>query len=226
MSDWIKDTLYSNGVLKNKFHIHDPKLLEEIEYRESNERALLILQKQPKIKDISYLAKIHKFMFNSLYDWAGEYRPGNFQKNGYEFFDHSRFEFAEQNINSIMKQQPTKEPLQVEDYAKLLDEINFMHPFREGNGRSTKTFLQAYAANHEQVLDYPRQNDEMIQAQNEADVKHISRLLKVQNSPTREVAFKTLVKQHKERQTETLSQAELAAQYEAQKQQQKGLELE
>ena len=196
MSDWIQDTLYPNGVLKNKYHIRDQQKLEQVEYLQAMRRAAIFLHSKPQIKNIQDIKKVHKIMFGRLYDWAGKYRPGNFQKNGYDFFDHSRFGYAETNINSIMHNQPEKRALAAEDYTKLLDEINFMHPFREGNGRSCKVFLSAYAANHGQVIDYPRKNEEMIQAQIDADVGRIAQLIKIQNMPSRENAFTILANRY------------------------------
>lgn len=193
MSDWISQTLYSNGTMKNKLHIHDQKELEKKEYLITSRNASLFLMKKPHIDDISDLQKIHKIMFGELYDWAGEYRPGNFQKNGFDFFDHTRFGFAERSINNLIKNNPRKSALAPMDYAKLIDEINFMHPFREGNGRSCKVFMLAYAANHHQVLDYPRKNNEMIAAQQEADVDRIAKLIKVEDTPDRAAAFKQLL---------------------------------
>ena len=196
MSDWIKDTLYPDGVLKNKYHIRDQQRLEQVEYLEATRRAAIFLHSKPQIKKIQDIKKIHKIMFGRLYDWAGKYRPGNFQKNGYDFCDHSRFEYAEANINNIMQNLPQKKALKATDYAQLLVEINFMHPFREGNGRSCKVFLSAYAANHGQVIDYPRKNAELIQAQMDADVGRISQLIKVQNMPSRENALTILANRY------------------------------
>ena len=72
-----------------------------------------------------------------------------------------------------------------------------MHPFREGNGRSCKIFLSAYAANHGQMIDYPRKNEEMIQAQNEANIDQIAKLIKVENTPSRNRTLQLLASQQK-----------------------------
>lgn len=197
MSDWIADTLYPNGVMKNKANILDSDKLERTEYLISAKCATLFLAQHPKIESITDLKKIHRIMFGQLYDWAGQYRPGNFQKNGFEFFDCGRFEFAEKSINSIMHKQPANKPLEATDYAILLDEINFMHPFREGNGRSCKVFVLAYAANHGQVIDFPHKNEEMIQAQSNADVDYLAKLIDVQNTPSRDCAFELLTNLYK-----------------------------
>lgn len=197
MSDWIQTTLYTNGVMKNKYHIHDAEELAKKEFAVSAKNALYFLQQKPKIKNIGQIKALHKFMFGELYDWAGQYRKGNFSKNGFTFFDYQRFEFAEKNINAMIANHPKNSSLANKDYAELLDAINFMHPFREGNGRSCKIFLSAYAANHGQVIDYPRKNEEMIQAQQEADINHIAKLITVENTPSKDRAFELLTSLHK-----------------------------
>ena len=131
-------------------------------------------------------------MFSDLYDWAGKYRNGNFQKNGYTFFDYHRFNFAEEDINALLHKLSKKDILSTYDYAQILDKVNYMHPFREGNGRSAKIFLSCIAGNHAQVIDYPRDNTDMIKAQNNADLNGIARLIRVQNAPNRDVAFKLM----------------------------------
>ena len=187
MSDWISDTLQPNGVLKNKLGIKDEKELEHTEYMLSSIAAFKLAKRHPQIKSIDDLHKIHKLMFDKLYDWAGQKRPGNFQKNGYAFFPHEMFDTAELDLNNHLASFP-KEP-KAEDYAQLLDEINYYHPFREGNGRSTKVFLQCLAANHGQALNYPRKNDEMIKAQNKSDIKAIAKLMQVDSVQKKTLAF-------------------------------------
>lgn len=197
MSDWIQTTLYANGVMKNKYHIHDAEELAKKKFAVSAKNALYFLQQKPKIKNIGQIKALHKFMFGELYDWAGQYRKGNFSKNGFTFFDYQRFEFAEKNINAMMANHPQNSSLANKDYAELLDAINFMHPFREGHGRSCKIFLSAYAANHGQVIDYPRKNEEMIQAQQEADINRIAQLIVVENTPSKDRAFELLTSLHR-----------------------------
>ncbi|MCH3904310.1 MAG: Fic family protein [Lactobacillus sp.] len=191
--DWIAETLYSNGVLKNKLGIKDKKQLAATEYLISAERALLLLQMHLRVEKINDLHKIHYFMFSPLYDWAGQERWGDFAKGNTTFYPYQRFAFARQNIDNFLEDLPPKKPLQSITYAELLDRINFYHPFREGNGRSTKVFLQCLAAEHHQVIDYPYHNDAMIEAQNAADVKGLAKLIKLENTPDRAAAFERLI---------------------------------
>lgn len=181
MSDWIQETLYPNGTLINKLGIKDEAELTKKEFLITAERELFILQQKPKIEGISFLKKINYFLFNPLYDWAGEYRTGNFAKGNTVFLECSRFSYAEEDINHLLNLNKKKDILTARDYAELIDHLNYMHPFREGNGRSTRLFIQCLAANHNQVIEYPKNNDQMIKAENEADVEKISELIKVEN---------------------------------------------
>lgn len=64
-------------------------------------------------------------------------------------------------------------------YARLLDDTNYVHPFREGNGRSTKAMIQKLARNHGQTIKYPRNTAEMIKALNRSDIDKISKLMTI-----------------------------------------------
>lgn len=152
MSDWIQETLYDNGTLINKLEIRDAQELAQKEFEITAQRELFLLNQDIIIKDVSAFAKINKFLFMSLYDWAGKYRSGNFYKGNTTFLDCNRFDYAEEDINHVLAVQSKKHELTAEDYAQLMDLLNYMHPFREGNGRSTRLFLQCYAANHNQCI--------------------------------------------------------------------------
>lgn len=168
--DWISETLYPNGTMKNKLWIRDAAELSDLEFQITAERELLLLKQKIKVGQIEDLKKIHKIMFSPLYDWAGHYRKGDFRKGNTVFFSRERFDYAKEDINEAISHLPKKGPLTAQDYANLIDKINFFHPFREGNGRSTRTFLHLFALQHGQAIDYPLTNDAMIVAENEADV--------------------------------------------------------
>lgn len=73
MSDWIQETLYDNGTLINKFGIRDAQELAQKEFEITAQRELYLLNQNIVIKDVSAFAKINKFLFMPLYDWAGKY---------------------------------------------------------------------------------------------------------------------------------------------------------
>ena len=193
-SELNKRFLYPNGTLKNKLNILDADALREYEYIETARREYFYLKKAPSPNPESFddLVKIHKFLFQSIYDWAGCVRDYNLSKNGYTFLEPDRFGYAVQNVNNLLAKTSRNQPLSVEKYAIILDELNYIHPFREGNGRATKLFIQAFAANHLQVLFYPRHNHEMIKALNDANIHDISNLIQIENTSTKEIAFQYL----------------------------------
>ncbi|WP_328798052.1 Fic family protein [Lactobacillus helveticus] len=125
------------------------------------------------------LKKVHQIIFSPLYEWAGHYRKNDFRKGNTLFFPRERFDYAEEDINEVISNLPKKGLLSAENYASLIDKINFFHPFREGNGRSTRTFLQLFALEHGQAIDYPLSNDAIV-AENEADVAQIASLIKIE----------------------------------------------
>lgn len=186
MTDEVRDTewyrkkfLYPNGTLKNKLNITDAAELAQKEYLGSAVRALAFLRENKKITSVEDLKKIHQIMFGWLYDWAGQIRDYELTKGDTEFLEYTRIKFGIEEIDKKIKQLTAKKELVDTDYAFLLDRLNYLHPFREGNGRSSKLFLQALAANHNQVIDYPRSNKELIMAQNNADINRIAQLIKV-----------------------------------------------
>lgn len=185
-TEWYRRKfLYPNGTLKNKLNIKDAAELAQKEYLGSAVRALAFLRKNKKITSVEDLKKIHKIMFGWLYDWAGQIRDYELIKGDTEFLEYTRIKFEIEEIDEKMRQLASQKELANTDYAFLLDRLNYLHPFREGNGRSSKLFLQAFAANHGQVIDYPRSNKELIIAQNNADINQIARLIKVKSKSKR-----------------------------------------
>lgn len=169
---------YSNGTLKNKLHEFNKDKLAQIEYRRVAYVGTKILENsQITIESFNDLQKIHYLMFAWLYEWAGQIRDYNLTKENTNFLPVNFISKGIDEINkkiSIINQQalPT-----VDDYAVLLDRLNFLHPFREGNGRSAKIFITKLALNHHQKLDYRRDNTKMIEALIKADIKEISQQL-------------------------------------------------
>ena len=185
-TEWYRRKfLYPNGTLKNKLNIKDAAELAQKEYLGSAVRALAFLRKNKKITSVEDLKKIHKIMFGWLYDWAGQIRDYELIKGDTEFLEYTQIKFGIEEIDEKMRQLASQKELANTDYAFLLDRLNYLHPFREGNGRSSKLFLQAFAANHGQVIDYPRSNKELIIAQNNADINQIARLIKVKSKSKR-----------------------------------------
>ena len=174
--------LYDNGTLRNKFAIKDPDELSLIEYRGVAERQIALLQQRPRIASFNDLITINKFLFGWLYDWAGQLRKYYISKYGFDFLEYDRFDNAIRYVNNELLKINKKQHPTIEDYAGLLNDLNYIHPFREGNGRSTKLFIQLIALHHGQVIDYPADNAKMIAALDQSDVSAIAKTMALQKA--------------------------------------------
>lgn len=191
-----EDFYYDNGTLKNKFHILDAKTLKIFEYRNVAVHSIWLLEHtRPKIETLQDLQKVHFFLFRKVYDWAGQIRNYDISKDQTDFLPYSVIPTAIKNINTSLKKMNKKDKLSTQDYAFLLDRINFLHPFREGNGRTTKLFLQMLGLNHNQMLDYSRQNNQVIQSLEHSNVERLTNFIKLENIINRQNAIDVLIKQ-------------------------------
>jgi len=139
----------ATGLLKNLQNISDPDVLLFVESSAVAKR-LQELGNQPiKIKGTSSLLEIHKHLFQDIYGWAGKVRTVNISKDGKPFFDGERFSSAFQYIDSLIEEYRTFDSSDFAEIAKalasILDHVNFLHPFREGNGRTQREFIRILA---------------------------------------------------------------------------------
>lgn len=130
-------------VLINKYHVQDLQKLSEIE-----NAIFIIKMREPMPQgnfDYDHLKKIHQHFFGELYEWAGKERRVDISK-GESLF--ARKEFISQEINKISKQLKSENDLKglnlnqfCQRAAYFFNEINAVHPFREGNGRTLRGFI-------------------------------------------------------------------------------------
>ena len=137
------------GVLKNLENINDPHLLLVFESMKVSIR-LEELQANPiKIKNSSSLFDIHKYLFQDMYSWAGKMRTVEISKGGRPFFPLSHFRNAFMFIDTLIveyrKIDKKDKTRLTHKLAEILDNINYLHPFREGNGRTQREFLRLLA---------------------------------------------------------------------------------
>jgi len=161
---------HSSKVLKNKLNITDADELAEAERKITFLRTVEASQKGISGRfDFTHLKKIHKFLFFDIYEWAGKIRVVNISK-GNQF---CRVEFIDDQMREIF------EKLRKENYLKGIDnkqqlakrlayylgEINAIHPFREGNGRCQRLFIQLLSESLGYKLDFMKiSEDEMLEA--------------------------------------------------------------
>ena len=148
-------------VLRNKPGIRDARLLQAYEYRASTERMLELAEEPIAGRfDLDHLKAIHKYAFQDVYDWAGELRSVSISKGGSLF---ALPEYIESYGKLVFGALADDEHLRgkalgvfVDRLAHYHGEINALHPFREGNGRSTRVFLDQLAKQAGYVLDFTR----------------------------------------------------------------------
>ena len=124
--------------LKNKFDIDNPVELARVEEKISKQQAIELWQsdalKNFQAGTFETLAYIHKKLFEEIYDFAGKIRDENISKG------HFRFASALYLREAILSVEKMPQKTFEEIIAKYV-EMNVVHPFREGNGRSMRLWL-------------------------------------------------------------------------------------
>lgn len=155
-----------SGILKNLVDIKDAADLMFFESVAVAKRLSEIHKKPIKISGVESLFAIHKHLFQDVYAWAGEERTVEINKEGKQFFPTNSFEKAYRYIDILIsdfKKIDKKDRIQIaEALAKLLDNINYLHPFRDGNGRTQREFIRILALEKEILLNLnPPDNKEV-----------------------------------------------------------------
>lgn len=158
-----------NGLLYNLANIDDEKILLAFESLKVSKRIEELFENPIKIKDANTLLIIHHFLFQDVYGWAGEVRTVNISKNGKPFFDGERFHIAFKFIDNLIAEYRLIRKSNKFDLAKklaeILDNINYLHPFREGNGRTQREFLRVLALEKGLILNLNPPDDENVYKQ-------------------------------------------------------------
>lgn len=141
-------------VLKNSENIKDAEKLTAFEAEMFKLRADLNIPAGSF--DSTHYKSIHKHLFQDVYDWAGEYRTVRIAKGG-NWFCHPEYIDAHMTkLFQTLKRDNHLKGLKSEDFVKkaanFLAELNAIHPFRDGNGRTQLLFLNALAKTTEHPL--------------------------------------------------------------------------
>lgn len=166
-------------VLENKLGIEDSAELAREEERISKIKALELFESgllnSYQAGTFQTLAQIHKYLFDEIYYFAGEIRKVNIAKGNFRFAPVMYLEQALAHIDAMP--QSTYEEI----IAKYV-EMNVAHPFREGNGRSTRIWLDL-------IL---KQELSMVVAWSKVDKEDY--LLAMERSPIKDVEIKELLR--------------------------------
>ena len=143
---WEDYFIGTTDVLKNIPNISDKSSLSKYERQMSAER-LSELYDTPYHYEFSkeYLYSIHEYLFQDVYDWAGDIRSVSISKQQTNFLDRNQInnfldcvlQDASENITRI------QDKYQFADFlSNLFVSLNYAHPFRDGNGRTIREFLR------------------------------------------------------------------------------------
>ena len=165
--------------LENKLGLSNPVNFACAEERISKKKALILFDSGTLDKleagTVSSLKEIHKYLFDEIYDFAGELRTVNISKGSFRFAPLMYLEAALANIDKMP--QSTFDEI-VEKYV----EMNIAHPFREGNGRSTRIWLDLiFKTELHKVVDWSKVDKE-------------DYLLAMERSPIKDIEIKHILK--------------------------------
>lgn len=139
----------NSNVLVNKLNIHDNKKLATLE-RKLVLLKLYTLRQNKNIGnfDIHHFLSIHKFLFEDIYPFAGKIRSEDIAKDNFRF---AKWEYIEDQLRELFDKL-AKDDLKYlskkeisKKLAYYMSELNVLHPFREGNGRTIREFIRQLA---------------------------------------------------------------------------------
>lgn len=163
----VADCYPDTAVLINKFDIHDTAKLAEVENALVTTRNAQWLHSPASSSfDFEHYKAIHRFLFSDLYDWAGTPRQVNLRKKATSF---TPFEQIEPQADLIFKRLAALNYLQDLSHTDRLTELvdfycatNLLHPFREGNGRTQRTFLTQLLALSGYSINWARVDTDLL----------------------------------------------------------------
>ena len=141
-------TYPNSSVLINKFDIKANEEAYEKEYGLARLRGLDLVLEPISVKKIDDVLKIHGFLFGEMYAWAGQLRKVNISKEGNAFMALQAFDTGTKYINSLINNfydRANSRQAITKALAEILDNLNYMHPFREGNGRTQREVVRSLA---------------------------------------------------------------------------------
>lgn len=180
--------------LENKLGITNSAELAREEERISKRKAVELFENgildQLEAGKLSALKAIHRYLFNTIYDFAGELRTVNISKGNFRFAPVMYLEAALGNIDKMPQSN-------FDEIVEKYVEMNIAHPFREGNGRSTRIWLDLiFKAELRKVVDWSRidREDYLLAMERspirDIEIKHILRAALTDETDSREIYMK------------------------------------
>lgn len=165
--------------LENKLNITDSAELARIEEKLSKEKAIKLFETKKldkfEVGTFKGLSQIHAFLFEDIYSFAGKIRTVNISKGNFRFAPVMYLQMALENIDKMPQSN-------FDEIIEKYVEMNVAHPFREGNGRSTRIWLDCILKKEiHQVIDWSKVDKE-------------DYLLAMERSPIKDIEIKVILK--------------------------------
>lgn len=156
----------TSGVLRNKFGLTDQALLDKAEREWVVQRTM---EGCPTGNfDLAHLCAVHLHLFQDVFDWAGQIRTVELSKNGDDFQALAYIAVGMANVHTRLLARKMLVGLDrmafADEAAKIIGDVNYVHPFREGNGRTQLQYLEQLADHAGHPLDITAFKDDWIVA--------------------------------------------------------------
>lgn len=170
-------------MLKNKLGINNSIELAEVEERITKKKALELFEtgllNSFEVGTFKGLSQIHKYLFEEIYEFAGKIRTENISKSNFRFASAMYLEEALKQIDRMSQSN-------FDEIIEKYIEMNIAHPFREGNGRSTRIWLDMILKKEiSKVIDWSKINKEdYLLAMERSPIKNTEIKMLLQNALT------------------------------------------
>lgn len=188
----------NSNVLINKLNIKDQDLLDRAE-RKLTGIALAELRDKPITGkfDLKHLQAIHRYIFQDIYDFAGKLRDEQIAKGYFQFASPLYLKDMFKELHTQLKNEKYLKGMDknkiAERLAYYMAEINVIHPFREGNGRSTREYIRCLAMSNGYTLEWEKVNKNELLHASKISVINTSKLEQLiyqaikENEPSKEI---------------------------------------
>lgn len=175
-----------SSVLKNKLDIRDPALLRRVEADLSSARQAEIFR-TPVVGRFTatHLCNIHRKLLGDVYSFAGHLRREDIAKGTTRFVTYSQIKEKLQRLLGQLQQEKWLENVPFEAFAArsayYMAELNYIHPFREGNGRAIREFMRLLFLHNGYVVQWDAVDVEaLLNAMIDSvyDIAHLEQILK------------------------------------------------
>ena len=172
------------NVLRNRFGIRDGKQLKQVEDDLTTIRQHDLIDKPITGRfTANHLCSIHRYLFGDVYSFAGYYRRESIAKGQTVFENPNDIEWKLKKLLAELKNENYLKDISEQGFlprlAYYFAEMNFLHPFREGNGRATREFIRQLLRVNGYTVDWSLVDVETLLKAMEASVFDTAALVKV-----------------------------------------------